>query len=114
MPRGTAFDIEVVKIVKEKTVKKTGEETLAIWTPGTGKRFRLSGFNLYAGTAEALVTLLDNATGIYQTVLPAKTNVAFTFPQGGYLSTVAENKLNLTISVENAVTACFYGVEDIA
>ncbi len=114
MPRGQAFDIETIKIVKEKTVKKEAEETLAVWTPETGKRFRLLSFNLYAGTAETIVTLLDEATAIYQTVLPAKTNVPVVLPAQGYLSVKAPNKLNLKVSVENVVTASFYGVEDVA
>lgn len=114
MPRGTAFDIETVKIVKEKTVKKEAEETLEVWKPETGKRFRLVSFNVYAGTAETILTLLDEATAIFQTVLPAKVNVPIILPQQGYLSVKSANKLNLKVSVENVVTASFYGTEDVA
>lgn len=114
MPKGTAFDLEVIKAVKAKTVKKESEETLAVWEPETGKRFRLAGFTLYLGTAEAIITLLDEATVIYYAVLAAKGFQTVILPQQGYLSVKTANKLNLKVSVENAVTACFFGVEEVA
>lgn len=113
MPRGQAYDIEVIKTVKAKTVKAEGEETLALWTPEAGKRFRLAGFTLFSST-ETIFTLLDNAAIIYMGSVAAKNSLVVVFPQGGYLSTVAAQKLNLKTSVEGAVTACVYGVEDIA
>lgn len=113
MPHGQAYDLEVVKTVKAKTVKVEGEETLALWTPGEGKRFRLAGFTLFSST-ETIFTLLDNASIIYMGSVAAKNSLVVILPGQGYLSTVAASKLNLKTSVEGAVTACVYGIEDTA
>lgn len=111
MPRGTAFDIQTIKTVKAKTTKPEGEETLALWTPATGQRFRLSGFTLFSST-ETVFTLLDEAAIIYMGSVAAKNSLVVVLPGQGYVSTTVLNKLNLKTSVEGAVTACVYGVEE--
>jgi hypothetical protein len=114
MPRGTAFDLEVFKTLKATEIKKEGEETVTVWTPETGKRFRLCGFVFY-GSTETNLSLLDEGTVFFVTASAAKIAVPIVFPQGGYLSVKAGNKLKLNLSATNATASyTFYGVEDIA
>jgi hypothetical protein len=111
VPRGTAFDISVVKTIKAKTTKVEGEETLAVWTPATGKRFRICGFTVFSST-ETIFTLLDEAAIIYMGSVAAKTSSVVALPAQGYASTTENNKLNIKTSVEGALTVCVYGTEE--
>src|SRR5437763_1090701 len=112
MPRGTAFDLEVFKTFAAVEVKKKGEETATIWTPGTGNKFRLCGFSIYL-TAANEIELLDEGTAFFITQIPITTNVLVNFPMQGYLSTKAVNKLKLNLNTATAkISGAFYGVEE--
>jgi hypothetical protein len=113
MPRGQAFDLETFKTVSAKTVKKAAEETLAVWSPETGKRFRICGFTVFFSKA-GIITLEDESTVFFITSVAENVGQSVTLPQGGYLSVKAGNKLNFKTSVEGALSGTFYGVEDIA
>lgn len=103
--------IEVIKTVKEKTVKAEGSETLAVWEPPAEKKFRLTGFTVFS-SVETLITLEDESTVVFMFACPAKVNEKFTLPGQGIQSAKAKNKLNLKTKAEGAITASFYGVED--
>lgn len=113
MPKGQAFDIEVFKNVKEKIVKKAAEETLAVWSPTAGKRFRLAGFRIFFSKA-AVITLEDESTVMMEFKIAENETVDFKLLPSSYLSVKAENKLNFKTSVEGALTGSFYGIEDVA
>lgn len=103
-------DFGVIKTVKEKTVKKEAEETLAVWSPGADKLFRVLGA-VVTSSVEAVITLLDEAGVVFMVTIPAKT--AYNLPASfNYLSVKKGNKLNLKTSAEAVITATVYGTEE--
>ncbi len=115
MPKGTAFDIELTKILEAKKTKKTGETGVTIFEPGAAKRFRLCGFCLTASEEETLI-LSDGSTAFLVITVPkTPTMTTFNFPDQGYLSVKDANKLVLnTKSTEREITGTLYGIEDAA
>ena len=115
MPRGTAYDIETLKVLNEKEVKKVSEETRqAVWTPNTGKRFRLTGL-IVGASAETVLTLEDETTVFMSVLIPAKTSISIPLPASGYLSAAAGNKLNIKVLETTVkITGTFFGMEDVA
>ncbi len=113
MPKGTAFDIELLKILEAKKTKKTGETGVPIFEPT--KRFRLVGFCLTSSEEETLI-LSDGATAFFVVTVPkTPAMLVFNFPAQGYLSVKEANKLVLnTKSTEREITGTFYGIEDTA
>ena len=115
MPKGTAFDIEALKMLEAKKTKKKGEAGVEVFAPGEGKRFRLTGFCLTASEEETCI-FSDEGTEFFMFVIPKKpTAIVFNFPVQGYLSTKAKNKLLLNVlTTEREITGTIYGIEDVA
>lgn len=101
----------------------------AVWTPATGKRFRMMGYQivLAAGTTAAAgstLTLSDDATDIVRIAICGAAMAApgvpvvlasVNLPGNGYLSTTADNALNLALSTALAVGGVcvnVFGVEE--
>lgn len=87
---------------------------VTVWTPATGKKFRLLGFSISVSAA-ANVLLEDNAaaTFIFRTPkLVADTPYTFILPGRGYLSTAANNVLKATSSAAANGTGTFFGTEE--
>ncbi len=115
MPKGTAFDIELLKTFEAKATKKVGETGVTVFEGVAGKRFRLTGFCLTASEEETLI-LSDGATAFFVFTVPkTPTMTYFNFPGQGYLSVAAENKLVLNVkTTERTVTGTVYGILDVA
>lgn len=116
MPKGTAFDLEAVKILEAKKTKKVGETGVTIFEPSEFKRFRLLGFCLASVAAEETIVLSDETTAFLVITIPkAPTMLNFNFPVQGYLSVKNKNKLILnTKTSEQEITGTLYGVEEAA
>lgn len=101
----------------------------AIWTPAAGKKFRLMGYVICpdAGLAAAgiqLITFLDQAAAItiaHQTYLPIAASITHqvpivvNLPGNGYLSSAANNVLNVTLTsacTAGAISVFVYGTEE--
>jgi len=101
----------------------------AVWTPAGGKKFRIMGYVICpdAGMAAAgiqLITLLDSAAAItiaHQTYLPIAASIVHQvpivvqLPGNGYLSAVADNVLNVTLTTAvtaGAISVFVYGTEE--
>jgi hypothetical protein len=101
----------------------------AVWTPAAGKKFRLMGYVICpdAGMGVAgieLITFLDSAAAItiaHQTYLPIagsiqhQTPIVVALPGNGYLSSAANNVLNVTLTTAvtaGAVSIFVYGTEE--
>lgn len=118
MPRGSAISVQadIFKTIKEKEVKKEGEETPTLWTPGTGKRFLLQGFILtQSSTAASWAEFFDEGTLIFGLLLPKITEAATPFQiqfPVGYESAAQNNKLILKLAATQAkFSIVVYGTE---
>lgn len=104
--------VAVTKPLAKKEIKKEGEETLTVWTPAAGKKFRLFGFTLFTAVATE-IKIQDEGTVIWAQELEAKTGATVNLPGLGYQSVTVGNKLKLNLSATSTgVTGTFYGVED--
>ena len=91
----------------------TSETT--IWTPASGKRFRLMGFLLTQGVATGAVTLKDNTAGTTILIIPQNTiGVALASPPmgSGILSATANNVLTATGVSTETLTGYVFGTEE--
>lgn len=96
----------------------------AIWTPTTGKRFRLMGFTFFIPStattaAGSVVKIKDGATDLMNIVsVGASTGViaqTVNLPGNGYLSAAVDNVLNLNISgafTAGGITITLWGCEE--
>ena len=69
--------------------------SLTVWTPASGKRFRLLWLNLSTSVAGG-VELVDGTTAFAEVALAAAVGQSILLPSGGYLSIAANNVLKLT------------------
>lgn len=86
-----------------------------IWTPASGRRFRLMGGTLTSGTVGGNVTLKDNTAGSTILVLPfgaAASPLNFTLPGNGILSAAANNLLTATGAATQTLSGYVYGTEE--
>lgn len=86
----------------------------AIWTPASGKKFRILGF-LLVGSAAGYITIKDNTAGTTIMVVPTAAGGAGTFvelPGNGYLSAAANNVLTATGSVNMTLSGFICGTEE--
>lgn len=90
----------------------TSETT--IWTPATGKKFRLMGYCVSQGVATGAITLKDNTAGTTILVIPQNTVGGTTCNslRNGILSAAANNVLTATGASTETVTGYFYGTEE--
>lgn len=90
----------------------TNETT--IWTPASGKKFRIMGVVLDQGVASGVVTLRDNTAGSTILLLPAEpvgTNTYFTIGNG-ILSAAANNVLTAQGVATETLTGFVFGTEE--
>ncbi|MDE2472408.1 MAG: hypothetical protein KGL35_27680 [Bradyrhizobium sp.] len=90
----------------------TSETT--VWTPATGKKFRLMGFMLAQGVATGAVTFKDNTAGATIFIMPAHTvGVGMVVHLGnGILSAAANNVLTATGVSTETLTGTIFGTEE--
>lgn len=110
MPRGTAFDLELLATLKEAEVKKESETTTtSLADPDVEKhRFRLCLVVLQASAA-TVVSLEDETTVFAVIPLEAKVTVVVPLPMQGYVSEAAENELKFKTLNTAKFTGCFLG-----
>ena len=117
MPKTSGVTVltDVFKTFKEKEVKKEGEETPTLWTPGTGKRFVLQGLILSLNATTGYWELFDEATLMFgfnaKAVAATEAPLEIQFPVG-YESIAPNNKLILKAAATSAkVSLVVYGTE---
>ena len=110
---GATWDrIRSPNIFKDLNAVAIGTIT-TVWTPASGKKFRLMGGTISVSAAGS-VLFEDNAaaTTIFRTPkLAADTPYTFDVP-GGKLSAAANNVLKATLSVAGNVTGTLWGTEE--
>ena len=86
---------------------------IAAWTPTAGKKFRLMGFVLAAGTAGGTFVFKDNTAGttIFTIVLPTTENTVVEL-SNGILSAAANNVLTITGPLTSTCTGTLWGCEE--
>lgn len=86
-----------------------------IWTPTSGKKFRLMGFLLAQGVATGAVTLKDNTGGTTIFIIPANT-IGVVIPppnlRNGILSAAANNVLTAIGASTETLTGVVFGTEE--
>ncbi len=89
-----------------------GAET-AIWTPASGKKFRVMGWSIYSDTATA-ITLRDNTAGsvIYRTGASANAPIHSPPFGNGILSTSANNVLTIQATTAATFSGTVFGTEE--
>lgn len=93
-------------------VAVTAGTPVAIWTPAAGFKFRLLGF-VVSLTVAGSVIFKDGGTEVARTGLLAA-NTAFQMPGigNGYVSTAANNVLNMDVSATGSVSGFAFGYEE--
>jgi hypothetical protein len=117
-------EVQRTPTVFKLTALVTASGDTAVWTPATGKKFRVLGGQLLVSAATttattAAVTLKDGATNFLFLNYLNATNVAqtvpFTFPGNGYLSTAVNTALNLNLGAvltAGGVALTVWGTEE--
>jgi hypothetical protein len=85
----------------------------AVWTPTSGKKFRLMGGS-FSVSAAVSVLFEDNIAGAFVWRTPKLlADTPYNFDLGnGFLSAVAGNKLRATSSAAAVITGTLYGTEE--
>lgn len=107
----------VFKSLKAQSI--TAGTPVAVWTPATGKRFRLLGYEITAvGAGSAAIIFEDGSGGSTQEFLRTQlvnSSTPLDTPSGfgnGYLSTTINNQLFLDATANTAVTGFLFGTEE--
>ncbi len=101
----------VFKVLAEQAV--TSGTPVSVWTPATGKKFRIMGYHLSLSVAGAV--LIQDSTGVTVLRMPRATNNNPTPspPMGnGYLSSAANNQVFLDVTATGAVSGVIFGTEE--
>lgn len=106
--------IRFADVNKHVDASDSGDNT--IWTPATGKKFRILGGMIVCGGTGTSVYLKDGDTQISPTFVLAANQI---LPLDGYfarsdgiLSTTANNVLSINLSAANAVAVWICGIEE--
>jgi hypothetical protein len=95
----------------------TAGTPLAVWTPTSGKKFRLMGYTLGATVAAAQAFFVEGAgntaTGVATPVLAIGGPPAVAPQIGdGYLSAAADNVLKIDVSATATIAGSVWGTEE--
>jgi hypothetical protein len=104
---------QAAKFIPLNAVSVNAEATL--WTPASGKRFRLLGYSLAQGTAAGAVIIKDNTAGTTILIIPKNTLdiPQISPPMGkGILSAAPGNVLTGTGVATETLTGFLYGTEE--
>lgn len=127
-PLGTALEMQRTPTTWKSAGGATAAGNTALWTPAGGKKFRLMG-GMIALSKEAAcagafnISFRDAAVVIWQIDISEVALVAIgavqyfpiTFPGNGYISTTADNVLNLNLGAvltAGGASACAWGTEE--
>src|SRR5438270_894637 len=86
----------------------------AVWTPATGKKFRLMGYHLGVAVAAASVILKDNGTEVVRSGFLAigQTDACDLLASVGIPSAAANNPLQVDVSANATVHGFVWGFEE--
>jgi hypothetical protein len=110
---GATWDRVRVANIRKDLATVTITTITTVWTPTSGKKFRIMG-GMISVSAAGSVLFEDNAAGttVFRTpVLLAATPYNFDL-QNGILSAAANNVLKATLSVAGSITGTIWGVEE--
>lgn len=100
-------------VFKTFTISNSSTET-TVWTPTSGKKFRLMGYCLFSDTATAL-TFKDNTSGTTIWLCGVGQNQYINSPPSmgkGILSGAADRVLTLTCGTAATVKGVVFGTEE--
>jgi hypothetical protein len=99
----------IIKTVAAVSV--TAGTPVTIWTPTTGKMFRLMGYVLGSSVAGGII-LLDGATEILRVLGAANTSSIAPDLGNGRLSTAINNPLRVNVTATGVISGYVYGIEE--
>jgi hypothetical protein len=108
--------LDQIKLVinELKATSITAGTPVAVWTPATGKWFRLLGWALSLSVAGSILFEDGSGTEFIRTpLLAAGIGIVAQFPYSGYLSSTQNNKLYLDVTASGAVSGYIYGIEEM-
>jgi hypothetical protein len=90
-----------------------GAGDTAAWTPAAGKKFRLLGYAFHSSVSGSAITLKDGSTTMWL-VTCGSVEPTYSPPNmgNGYLSTTANNALNLAHANGTVVRGVLFGTEE--
>lgn len=112
---GTTFDMLYTPNVWKAFSATVITTETTIWTPTSGKKFRLMGYVITQGVVTGNITVKDNTAGTTILVIPANTiGVPQISPRmgNGILSAAANNVLTFTGASTETVSGYVFGTED--
>jgi hypothetical protein len=95
-------------------VAVTAGTPVAVWTPGSGKKFHLMGYNVSLSVAGAIIFKDGTSTEIFRTSLMSA-SVGITSPANmgnGYAGTVANQALFMDVTATGTITGFVFGTEE--
>jgi hypothetical protein len=111
---GSAWErIRTPKVFKTISAVTITNET-TVWTPAAGKKFRLMGFALSAGTAAGNITVRDGSAGSTVLIIPkmpADTPLTANFGNG-ILSAAVNNVLTVQGASTETLSGTIWGTEE--
>ena len=109
---GATFDrVRSPKIFKPQSAVACASEA-TVWTPASGKKFRLQGGTVTSSAAGNLI-FKDNTAGTTIAIIPALAGAPVTFDfKNGILSAAANNVLTCTGPSTATLSGTLYGTEE--
>lgn len=110
---GATWDrLRTPKVFKPQSAVSIASEA-TIWTPASGKKFRLTGYHLSASVA-GNITLKDGTAGTTIVIVPSGTGGSGVFVDlgNGILSATADNVLTATGPAASTLSGMVFGNEE--
>lgn len=106
-----ATDTKLATIFKPIALA-AGTAEVTIWTPASGKKFRLMGFCIGAGSAST-IEFRDNTAGTMIFLAKVGATIAlFVDLRNGILSAAANNVLTITRGTSTTLDGTIWGIEE--
>jgi len=99
-----------VKILNNTAI--TAGTPVAVWTPASGKKFRVLKLQVYNLGSTTDVIFLDGGSEFIRVPVPADSQVQTIEFGNGYLSSAADNVLSVDVAANTTLTIVAYGTEE--
>jgi hypothetical protein len=102
--------VAVIKNIPAQAV--TAGTPVGVWTPAAGKRFRLLGWALSLSVAGSVILKDQGAEFMRTPLMAAGVGLVSQVMANGYLSSAANNVLQIDVTASGNVSGFVYGIEE--